>query len=135
MKKWILIFIGIVIAIIIVNLNLSNGFSNIDSIKVQKYDESSNEYNDGKVIKDSNSIKNFTKTLNRANQEKNAFYSTAHRDDFKVTITYEDDTTEVLFVWKDFGGNTTFIVRPTKHDVFRVKNENHRKAFLKILNM
>jgi hypothetical protein len=135
MKKWILIFIGIMIVIISGYAIFSNGFSNIESIEVQKFDRSSNEYNEVKVIKDSTSLKTFTKILNRANREGNAFYEMAHHDDFKVTINYEDDSTEELLVWKEFGGNTTFIVRPIKHDVFRIENENRRKEFLEILKM
>ena len=130
MMKWLLLFIGLVIAIISVYAIFSNGFSNIKSLKVQEFDRGSNKYNKGKVIKDSSSLKIFTKILNRANHETNAHYEMAFKEDFKVTITYEDDTKEDLFVWKNSG----FIIRYPKNDVFRIKNESQRKEFLKVLN-
>ncbi|MBS4193177.1 hypothetical protein KHA94_24075 [Bacillus sp. FJAT-49705] len=133
MKKWALFLIGIVIVIISGFAIFSNGFSNIESIKVQKFDKDTNEFDEGKVIKDSSSLKTFTKILNRANHERNVFYKMAYPEDYKVTLTYEDDTIEELYVWIAFG-NSTFIKRPTKNDVFRIKNDSHRKEILELLD-
>lgn len=133
MKKWVLLLIGIVIVISSGYAILSNGFSNIEGIKVQKFDRGTNDFNEGKVIKDSSTIKTFTKLLNRANHEKNVNYEMEKREDYKVTVIYENGTNDGFLVWNHEGLNV-FVIRPSKNDVLRIKNENHRKEFLEILN-
>ncbi|MBK3495082.1 hypothetical protein JFL43_09475 [Viridibacillus sp. YIM B01967] len=133
MKKWFLLLIGIVVIIIGVFLILSNGFSNTESIKVQKLDRETNQFDEGIIIRDSSKLKTFKKILNGANHERNISYEMAYREDFRVTLTFEDDTTDVLNVWKK-SGDSTFIILYTKNEAFRIKNESHQKEFLEILN-
>lgn len=132
MIKWVLLVIGIVIVISSGYAILSNGFSNIESIKVQKFDKDKNDFNEGKIIKDNSTIKNLTKMLNRANHEKNVNYEMVEREDYKITVIYENGTTDGFLVWNHEGLNV-FLMRPSKSDVLRIKNEVHIKGVLEIL--
>lgn len=133
MKKWVFAGIGIAIMVISAYVFLWNGFSNIERITVRTYDSNTDTYGETKIITDDATIKKFTKILNRANRETDVHYEMDQREDYKITVNYEDGASDSFLAWNHDGLNV-FLIWPAENDVLRVANKNHRTDFLKILN-
>lgn len=133
MKRKILFFIGIAIVFMSGYAILSNGFYNIDSIEVQSFDRETNELIEEKVITDNPTIKNFTRILNRANRDNNAGYEMSRREDYRISVLYENGEIDEFLVWDQEGVNI-FLPRITANDVFRIENKRHIKEFLEIID-
>lgn len=133
MKRKILVFIGIAIVFMSGYAILSNGFYNIDSIEVQSFDRETNELIEEKVITDNPTIKNFTRILNRANRDNNAGYEMSRREDYRISVLYENGEIDEFLVWNQEGVNI-FLPRITANDVFRIENKRHIKEFLEIID-
>ncbi len=133
MKKWVLAGVGIALLIISAYTFLWNGFSNIDRIAVQAYDRNLDSYGEVKVITDDATIINFTKMLNRADLETNVHYEMDIREDYAITVYYEDGRTDSFMAWNHEGLNI-FLVWPSESGVLRVTQKDHRTDFLNILN-
>ncbi|WKA56527.1 hypothetical protein [Planococcus shixiaomingii] len=132
MKKKVLISIGIVIVLLSSYVLLSNGFHNIGSIEVQRFDRETNELMDEKIITDTSAIKGFTKILNRANRNNNASYEMSRQEDYRINVLYENGETDVFLGWNQEGVNI-LLPRTTTNDVFRIENNKHIKGFLEIV--
>lgn len=90
------------IAILIVVLVFSffyNGFSGIQSITIQQYDE---PINDGKITTDKEKIKTITRILNRSNRV-TGDYEMEYKYYYKIQLKYKDGQIEVLYVYENFG--------------------------------
>ncbi|WP_163103504.1 hypothetical protein [Peribacillus alkalitolerans] len=110
---------------------LSNGIPAIKEMTVQKYDLKNDAFEDGwKVIRDKNELENFRKILNRAKHEKNVRYEMARHEDYKVTVTFTDNTQDVFMVWKNSGKYIHMI----RQDSFKVSHERDKMNLLKILD-
>lgn len=133
MKKWLLAMIGIAVVALSGYAFLSNGFSDIESIKVQTFDSSTNEYDERKIITDEATIKKFTKMLNRANREKDVHYEMDRREDYKITVYYENGMSDGFLAWNHPGLNI-FLIWPAESDVLRVADKSHRTELLEMLN-
>ncbi|MGB6407293.1 MAG: hypothetical protein WBF39_07435, partial [Planococcus donghaensis] len=133
MKKWLLALIGIAVMVLSGYAFLSNGFSNIESIKVQVFNSSTGEYEEAKIITDEATLKKVTKFLNRANRETNVHYEMSRHEDYKVTVYYENGMSDNFYAWNHPGLNV-FLVWPAESGVLRVENKSHRTELLEILN-
>ncbi|MGE7023565.1 hypothetical protein [Solibacillus cecembensis] len=106
-----------------------NGFSGIQSMTIQKYDEPIEK---GKITTDKEKIKTITGILNRSNRvTKN--YEFAYNYDYKIQLKYKDDKTEVLYVHKNFGTNTTLFVSDVC-DSYKINNKQTNKIVNLLLN-
>lgn len=133
MKKRIFSCIGIAIVAISGYVFMWNGFSNIERINVQTFDSSTESYGEAKVITDDATLKKVTKFLNQANREKDVLYEMEHREDYRITVHYEDGALDSFLAWNHEGLNV-FLIWPAESDVLRVTQKNQRTAFLEILN-
>ena len=133
MKKWLLALIGIAVVVLSGYAFFSNGFSNIESVKIQTFDSSTDEYGEAKIITDEATLKKVTKFLNRANHEKDVHYEMDQREDYKITVYYENGMSDGFLAWNHPGLNV-FLVWPAENSVLRVANKNHRTELLEILN-
>lgn len=133
MNKWLLAMIGIAVVALSGYAFLSNGFSNIERVNVQTYDSSTDEYGEAKIITDKATVKKVTKFLNRANRETNVQYEMSRREDYKITVYYENGKSDLFYAWNHPGLNV-FLIWPAETDVLRVENQRHHTEFLKILN-
>ncbi|MDN7240641.1 hypothetical protein QWY14_02515 [Planococcus sp. N028] len=132
MKKKVLISIGIGIVLLSSYVLLSNGFHNIGSIEVQRFDRETNELMEEKIITDTSAIKGFTKILNRANRDNNVSYEMSRQEDYRINVLYENGETDVFLGWNQEGVNI-LLPRTTTNDVFRIENKKHIKGFLEIV--
>ena len=119
MKKWVLAVIGIAIVGLSGYVFLSNGFSDIKSVKVHTYDSSIDEYVEEKIITDKATVKKVTKFLNRANRETNVHYEMSRREDYKITVYYENGMSDGFLAWNHPGLNV-FLVWSAENSVLRV---------------
>ncbi|MBB5180224.1 hypothetical protein HNQ44_001652 [Planomicrobium koreense] len=133
MKKWLIALIGIAVVVLSGYAFLSNGFSNIENIKVQTYDSSTDEYGEAKIITDEATLKKVTKFLNRANRETNVHYEMSRREDYKIAVYYENGMSDNFYAWNHPGLNV-FLKWPAESGVLRVENKSHRTELLEILN-
>lgn len=122
---------GIIILLSI--LLLSNDFSNITKIEYQKYSHSDDKFDKVIVIEDDKEINQLAKIFNKANQT-NINYEKAYHKDFKLTLFYEDKTTEIIRVWKGFSPNYDLLESDTREGTYKLKNKKSRETLLKILN-
>ncbi|SIS97923.1 hypothetical protein SAMN05421758_11528 [Salimicrobium salexigens] len=79
--------------------NDSNDFSTITEIEYQKYNHSEDKYGE---IEDDETISQLTGLFNKANHQ-NIVYNKAYHNDYKLTLLYEDETSETVRIWKGFG--------------------------------
>ena len=129
MKK---IIIYSIIAILLGALGFSffyNGFSGIQSMTIQKYDE---PFSEGNITTDKKKIKTITGILNRSNRITDK-YKLAHNPDYQIQLKYKDDKTEVLYIHKNFGKDTTLIVSDVR-DSYKVNGKQTNKILDLLLN-
>ena len=122
MKK---IIIYSIIAILLGALGFSffyNGFSGIQSITIQKYDE---PFSKGNITTDKKKIKTITGILNRSNRITDN-YELAHNPYYKIQLKYKDDKTEILYIHKNFDQDTTLIVSDIR-DNYKVNGKQINK--------
>lgn len=131
MKKWFIVLLVLGIIFSFSYAFLSNGFSDIEKIVVEKYDRDGKEIGKEKTIEDKSTINTFTQILNKASHEGNREYEMAYHPDYRITILYEDKSKEELSVWKEPGPYMQFF---SKAAWFKIKNEERREEFIKILN-
>lgn len=133
---WLKKVIGVVLlAIIIVLLSIflfSSDFLNITKIEYQKYSHSDDKIDKVIVIDDDDEINQLTKVLNKANHT-NTNYEKAYHEDFKLTLFYEDETSEIIRVWKGFGPNYDLLESDTGEGTYKLKNKKSRETLLEIL--
>ena len=105
MKKNLIIVISIVVLGYVGFKVFYNGFSNIESVIIQKPDE---PFETGKIIIDKEKIATFTRILNRANHSKSR-YKMAIDPKYKIQILYKNTSKEVLHVFGGFGKDKTLL--------------------------
>ncbi|WP_349408733.1 hypothetical protein [Pseudalkalibacillus sp. SCS-8] len=135
MKKWIFIIMSLLIIVLLAAnfLFFSNEFSDIEKLRIQKYNHQKEKYENEKIVTNNAAIRTFTKILNKANHEKNTHYKMANHHDFKVTVIYENEKSDVLYVWKK-SGIYTHILRDNNNDSFKISNKHRKKQLFKVLN-
>ncbi|ATP40362.1 hypothetical protein CSE16_10060 [Solibacillus sp. R5-41] len=120
------------IAILVCALGFSffyNGFSGIQSMTIQKYDEPIEK---GKITTDKEKIKTITGILNRSNRV-TANYELVYPHDYKIQLKYKDGKTEVLYVNKNFGLNITLFVSDVR-DSYKINDKQTKKILDLLLN-
>ena len=107
MKKSIIILISIIFLSIFGFTVFFNGFYNIESITLQKPDES---FETGEKITDKKKISTITGILNRANHSKSR-YKMAIDPEYKIQIIYKNNSKEidVLQVYTSFDKDKTLL--------------------------
>ena len=129
MKKKILILIMIVFIFVIGFNMFYNGFSEIESMTIQKYDE---PFEDGKTTTDKEKIATITGILNRANHlPKNIEYKLAGEPTYKIQLIYNDKNTEVIHVYENFDKNTTLLIS-NENGYYKI-NEKQTQKILELL--
>ncbi|KQL18391.1 hypothetical protein [Cytobacillus solani] len=111
MKKGIIILISIVVLCFVGFKVFFNGFSNIESITLQKPDE---PFETGEKITDKKKIGTITGILNRANHSKSR-YKMAIDPEYKMQIVYKNNSKEIeiLQVYPGFGKDKTLLSSDT----------------------
>jgi hypothetical protein len=130
MRKFVFLFLGLVVIAISGYLLFSKAFVNIESVYVQPFDKEKKEFVDGKILNDPTSIEKLTDILNGATHRKGTV-DMAHPADYKLTITYEDKKDSELLVWAEFGDS--ILLLGADADIFRINKNSHQEAFLSIV--
>lgn len=110
----------------------SNRFSDIIKVEYQKYNQSEEKYGEVIVMDDEKIIKQLTKILDKANHQKTE-YKKGYHDSYKLTLYYEDETSEIIRVWKDFGQDYDLLESDTKDGVYKLKHKQSRETLNKFL--
>ena len=127
MKKKILILIILVFIFVIGFNRFYNGFSKIESMTIQKYDEA---FEDGKTTTDKGEIATIRGILNKANHL-NAEYKIATKPRYKIQLIYKDKSTEVFDVIEVFGKNKT-LLSSNKNGYYEI-NDKQTQTILELL--
>lgn len=125
----IIVFIGI---FWFPNGSSNDDFSNITKIEYQKYNHSKEDYSKITVIEDNDTISQLADTFNKANH-RSIQYKKVYRENYKLTLFYEDDTTEILRIWKSFGKDYDLLESDIREGIYEIKNNKSREALRKIL--
>lgn len=129
MKKTIIYLSIAILVVVLVFSFLYNGFSGIQSITIQQYDE---PINDGKITTDKEKIKTITRILNRSNRV-TGDYEMEYKYYYKIQLKYKDGQIEVLYVYKNFGENITFFVSDVR-DNYKINNKQANEILDLLLN-
>lgn len=93
MKKTTGIFIPLCLITFIGYSIFYNGFSKVQSITIQTYDE---HFEKGKLTTDEKEISIITGILNRANALPNIEYELATEQTYKLQLKYHDKSSEII---------------------------------------
>lgn len=74
-----------------------------------------------------------TKILNKGKHYKIA-YKKVYHETYKLILMYEDGTTEVIRIWKDFGPDVDMFESDTRFGVYKIKYKKSREKLSEILN-
>ena len=129
MKKTIIYPSIAILVVVLVFSFLDNGFSGIQSIRIQQHNEPINE---GKITTDKEKIKTITGILNRSNRV-TGNYEMAYNYNYEIQLKYKDGKTEVLYVYKNFGKNITLFVSDVS-DTYKISNKQANKILDLLLN-
>ena len=126
MKKIFLLIIFVILIVISFNM-FYNGFSKIEEITIQKYDE---VFEYGKTTNDRRTIAAITGILNRAN-DLNEEYKLAGKPTYKIQLIYKDKSLEVIDIYENFGKNAT-LLSSDKNGYYKISN-NQTQMLLELL--
>jgi hypothetical protein len=132
MRRWFLILLTFSILIFSGYVFFYNGISGIERMMIQTYNQKTESYEKGKVVTEKSSIRTFTRILNRARHETRTRYKMAYSNDYKITITYEDQRKDTFLIWKS-SGRYTHIIRTGRNDSFKISDEDSRQELMKLL--
>ncbi|MFE8697613.1 hypothetical protein ACFYKT_14825 [Cytobacillus sp. FJAT-53684] len=125
---------GLVIIISLVSvLMFTNDFSNIKKVEYQKYNHSNGTFGEVIVIDDNDRIIQITKIFNKGKHQ-NIQYKKANHESFKLTLTYEDKTTEIIRIWGNMGRDFDLLESDTREGVYKLKDKKSRGKLFGILN-
>lgn len=130
MKKNILILIMLVFIFVLGFNMFYNGFSKIESMSIQKYDEA---FEDGKTTTDKGKIATITGILNKANHLKNEEYKIATEPRYKIQLIYKDKSMEVIDVIEKFGKNKT-LLSSNKNGYYKINDKQTQTIVDLLLN-
>jgi hypothetical protein len=133
MKKVIGVAILVIIILFVIVYMFTNDFSNVAKIEYQKYNYTNGSFSEIIIINDNDRIKQITKILNKGKPQKIA-YKKAYHESYKLILMYEDGTTEVIRIWKNFGPDFDMFESNTRFGVYKIKNKNLREELGEILN-
>ncbi|GGE70426.1 hypothetical protein [Priestia taiwanensis] len=133
MRRWVFICMGVVVIAISCYILFSRAFSHIEYVSVEKYAKETQSFMESMTVDNATSLGKIKDILNSARHESPATYEMAHQEDYQLTITYEDGTTDKLVVWAEVG-DSILLLRPEKQDAFRINRKSHQEAFLRIMN-
>ncbi|MGD7044913.1 hypothetical protein ACQCT8_10310 [Jeotgalibacillus proteolyticus] len=85
----------------------SNTFSKIDHVAIQYWDQDTGEYGIQAYITDKSSLKVIRESLNKASHEKRQS-EMSQSANIKMTVFYEDNKEEKIYLWKESGQFTIF---------------------------
>lgn len=128
MKKIVLLIIFVILIVISFNM-FYNGFSKIEEITIQKYDE---VFEYGKTTSDRRAIAAVTGILNRAN-DLNETYKLAGKPTYKIQLIYKDKSVEVIDIYGNFGKNET-LLSSDKNGYYKISDNQTQKLFELLLN-
>lgn len=128
MKKIFLLIIFVILIVISFNM-FYNGFSKIEEITIQKYDE---EFEYGKTTSDRRAIAAVTGILNRAN-DLNETYKLAGKPTYKIQLIYKDKSIEVIDIYENFDKNET-LLSSDKNGYYKISDNQTQKLFKLLLN-
>lgn len=128
MKKIFILILFVIIIVIGFNM-FYNGFSKIEEITIQKYDEAF-EY--GKTTSDKRKIAAVTGILNRAN-DLNETYKLAGEPTYKIQLIYKDKSKEVIDVLENFDKEET-LLSSDKNGYYKISDNQTHKLFDLLLN-
>lgn len=123
MKKIVLLIIFVILIVISFNM-FYNGFSKIEEITIQKYDE---VFEYGKTTSDRRAIAAVTGILNRAN-DLNEEYKLAGKPTYKIQLIYKDKSVEVIDIYENFGKNET-LLSSDKNGYYKISDNQTQKLF------
>ena len=106
----------------------NNGFSEIESIVIQKFDE---PFEKGKRTVDREEIETVRGILNRSDHIMFTRYEFASEPEYKIQLTYQDKSRGELYLHKNFSKNTTMITS-NLGDYYKI-NSKQTKIILDIL--
>ena len=125
---------GLVIIISLVSvLMFTNDFSNIKKVEYQKYNHSNGTFGEVIVIDDNDRIIQITKIFNKGKHQ-NIQYKKANLESFKLTLTYEDKTTEIIRIWGNMGRDFDLLESDTREGIYKLKDKKSREKLFGILN-
>ncbi|MBS4192913.1 hypothetical protein KHA94_22615 [Bacillus sp. FJAT-49705] len=133
MKKVIRVEILVIIIFFVIVFIFKNDFSNIAKVEYQKYNHTNGSFGEVIIIDDNDRIKQITKILNKGKHQKIAYKKDYH-ENYKLILMYEDGTTEVIRIWKNFGRNFDLFESDKRDGVYKIKNKNSREELSEILN-
>ncbi|WP_419394148.1 hypothetical protein [Cytobacillus praedii] len=133
MKKVIGVAILLIIIFFVIIFMFTNDFSNIAKIEYQKYNYTNGSFGEVIIINEKDRIKQITKILNKGKHYKIA-YKKVYHETYKLILMYEDGTTEVIRIWKDFGPDVDMFESDTRFGVYKIKNKKSREKLSEILN-
>lgn len=126
----------IILAISIVSVSIflfSNDFSNITKVEYQKFNHSDGSFSKVIEVADDDTINKLTKIFNKANHQ-NSIYKKAYNENIKVTLFYQDGTSETVRIWIGFGPDFDLMESDIRFGTFKLKDNKSRKELLEILN-
>lgn len=124
--------LAIVIFFVIVFM-FTNNFSNIKKVEYQKYNQSNGTFDEVIVIDDNDRINQLTKILNKGKHQ-NIQYKKDYHEHLKLTLVYENKTTEIIRIWLSMGPNFDLLESDTREGIYKLKHEKSREKLLEILN-
>lgn len=101
--------------------------------EVSAYDYKAEGYGEATLKKEQEELALLVETLNKANHQKSS-YEVARSEDYRLTLTYNDGTTETLLVWLDFGEDFDMLQSSVKEGSYKLKDEKARAALQKMLD-
>lgn len=130
MKKTIGIFILLCLITFTGYSMFYNGFSNIQSISIQTYDE---PFETGITITKEKEISKVTDILNRANAMSNTEYELASEPEYKVQLMYHGKSTEIIYIKESFDQNNSLLIS-NKRGYYKISEKQTKKALGILLN-
>lgn len=128
MNKIFLLIIFVILIVISFTM-FYNGFSKIEEITIQKYDE---VFEYGKTTSDKRTIAAVTGILNRAN-DLNETYKLAGKPTYKIQLIYKDKSVEVIDIYENFDKNAT-LLSSDKNGYNKISDNQTQKLFELLLN-
>ncbi|MEG0471017.1 MAG: hypothetical protein RR588_01660 [Solibacillus sp.] len=129
MKIKVMIFALIGLVCLIGYSMLFNGFSGVESINIQEFDQS---FQDNEKKTDKEIVAEITGILNRSNKITNTQYELESKPKFKIQLEYKDKNKEILYLHEGFSKDETLISSDISPDYYKI-NEKQTKKILQLL--
>ncbi|WP_102275540.1 hypothetical protein [Cytobacillus massiliigabonensis] len=133
MKQLVSVILLAIFIVLISSYFFSNDFSNIIKVEYQRYNHTDGSFSKVVEIEEDDTISKLIKILNKANHQ-STVYEKEYHEDFKLTLFYENETTETIRIWLDFGQEYDLLESETREGTYKLKNSKSREALLEILN-